>query len=62
MYVHGYSRIQKDLPVSKREFALASASVADSFGIIVADISGLFIQACLYNSNQIDGAVAVCPW
>jgi battenin len=54
VYVHGYSRIQKDLPVSKREFALAS-------GIIVADISGLFIQACLYSSNQIDGAVAVCP-
>ena len=61
VYVHGYSRINKDLPVSQREFALASASMADSFGIIVAGISGLFIQACLYRSNHIDGAIVSCP-
>lgn len=61
VYVQGYSRISKDLPVSVREFALASASVADSFGVILGDISGLMIQACIYRSNEIEGAVAVCP-
>ena len=62
VYVQGYSRISKDLPVSVREFALASASVADSFGIILGDLSGLVIQSCLYRANQIEGAVAVCPF
>lgn len=61
VYVHGYSRINKDLPVSVREFALSSASVADGFGIVLADISGLFIQSCLYDSNGISGAAVSCP-
>ena len=62
VYVHGYTRITKDLPVSVREMALATASVADSFGILLADISGLFIQSCLYRSNGIDGSVVSCPF
>lgn len=61
VYVQGYSRISRDLPVSIREFALASASVADSFGIILGDTTGLLLQACLYRANQIEGAVAICP-
>ena len=32
MYVHGYIRMNKDLPMAIREFALSTASVADSFG------------------------------
>jgi battenin len=62
VYVQGYSRISKDLPISVREFALASASVADSFGVILGDTTGLLLQACLYRANQIEGAVAVCPF
>jgi hypothetical protein len=27
----------------------------------IVSISGLFIQACLYRSNRINGAVAACP-
>jgi hypothetical protein len=51
-----------DLPESIAEFALSSASVADSFGILVADISGLYIQSCLYDVNGIQGAVVSCPF
>ena len=32
VFVHGYIRINKDLPVEQREFALSTVSVADSFG------------------------------
>ncbi len=61
VYVHGYMRINKDLPVDRREFALSTVSVADSLGIVFADMSGLFIQSCLYKSNNITGAVVSCP-
>jgi len=61
VYINGYMRINKDLPVSIREFALSSASVADSSGILLADLSGLLIQSCLYKSYKIKGAVVKCP-
>ena len=61
VYVNGYLRINSDLPKSVREFALATVSVADTIGIVVADISGLFIQSCLYKTNGIGGAVVQCP-
>lgn len=44
VYVQGFSRINLDFPVELREFAIASAGVADSLGILVADIAALFIQ------------------
>ena len=56
VYVNGYMRINKDLPLATREFALSTVSVADSLGIVFADASGLFIQSCLYRSNNISGA------
>jgi len=61
VYVQGYNRINADMPKELREFALSSASVADSVGILVADISSLFIQSCIYQRNGIDGAVVNCP-
>ena len=61
VYVNGYMRINKDLPVSLREFALSTTSAADSFGVLIADLSGLFIQSCLYKVHGIDGAVVNCP-
>ena len=44
MYVQSFSRLNLDFPVALREFAIASAGVADSLGILVADIASLFIQ------------------
>lgn len=61
VFVHGYIRINKDLPVTQREFALSTVSVADSFGIMFADIIGLFIQSCLYSANNLPGAAVTCP-
>jgi battenin len=61
VYVNGYMRINKDLPFAIREFALSTVSVADSLGIVFADISGLFIQSCLYKRNGISGSVVDCP-
>lgn len=50
-----------DMPVELKEFAVASIGVADSLGILVADILSLFIQSCIYKKNNIEGAVAGCP-
>lgn len=61
VYVNAYTRINSDIPAAQNEFALSSASVADSFGIILADVTGLFIQSCLYMSNNIPGAEVSCP-
>lgn len=48
VYVQGYSRINADFPLELREFAISSAGVADSLGILVADISSLFIQVICF--------------
>jgi len=61
VYVNAYTRINSDLPSHQKEFSLASASVADSFGIVLADIAGLFIQSCVYKANSIPGADVTCP-
>jgi len=63
VYVHGYKRICADYNqrTDQREFALAATSVAESVGIVCADFLGLFIQACLYRTNGIQGAIATCP-
>jgi len=61
VYIHGYLRICKDLPLAHREFALSATSLAECLGIVVADFFGLIVQACLYHINDIDGAVIGCP-
>ena len=61
VYVSGYQRINKDMPLSLREIALSTSSLADSCGILLADVSGLFIQACIYQHHEIDGALVKCP-
>lgn len=62
VYVHGYKRIVADVPAQYTEFALSSTSVAESLGIVMADISGLFLQSCLYRSNGLNGALVQCPF
>lgn len=61
VYVQGYSRVNLDMPAELKEFAIASVGIADSFGILVADILSLFIQSCIYRLNDIEGAVVNCP-
>ena len=61
VYVHGYNRIVRDVPKQYTEFAVASTSVAVSFGVLMADIIGLYLQSCLYRSNGLDGATVQCP-
>jgi battenin len=61
VYISGYKRICEDIVLEYREFSLAATSVAEGAGVMVADILGLVIQACIYQSNALDGAVATCP-
>ena len=61
VYIHGYLRICKDLPLRQREFALCATSVAECLGIVVADLLGLIVQACLYYVNGLEGSVMSCP-
>jgi hypothetical protein len=49
------------LPLEHREFALSATSLAESLGIVVADLLGLLIEACLYQLNGLDGAKWECP-
>eukprot|EP00554_Chaetoceros_debilis_P012763 CAMPEP_0194120850 /NCGR_PEP_ID=MMETSP0150-20130528/44668_1 /TAXON_ID=122233 /ORGANISM="Chaetoceros debilis, Strain MM31A-1" /LENGTH=506 /DNA_ID=CAMNT_0038813047 /DNA_START=55 /DNA_END=1572 /DNA_ORIENTATION=+ len=44
VYVHGYKRINADMPRHVREFALSTTSMADDLGVAFADLCGLFIQ------------------
>mmetsp|Transcript_17251 Transcript_17251/g.33874 ORF Transcript_17251/g.33874 Transcript_17251/m.33874 type:complete len:501 (+) Transcript_17251:58-1560(+) len=53
VYVHGYILISKEVQEDRREFALGSASVADTFGIILANVGGIIVQGCLYAANNI---------
>jgi len=44
------------------EFCLATVSVAESLGILVADVSALFLQACLYAVHGMSDKSSVsCP-
>jgi battenin len=62
VYVHGFARICKDLPKEHTEFALSATSVGECLGILAADITGLFVQSCLYAINGLSGAAVVCPF
>ncbi len=61
VYIHGYLRICRDLPLKHREFALSATSMAECLGIVVADLFGLLIQACLYQIHNLEGAALSCP-
>lgn len=62
VYVHGFTRICKDLPKEHVEFALSATSVGECFGIFTADVCGLFLQSCLYAMNGLPGAAVSCPF
>ena len=50
VYVNAFTLIDREVEPAYREFALTTASVADSIGIISADVTSMFLQACLYKS------------
>ena len=50
VYVNAFTLIDREVERAYREFALTTASVADSIGIISADVTSMFLQACLYKS------------
>ena len=55
LYVQTALAIDTDLPPAQREIALATASVGSPIGILLADVSGLFIQWCLFAFLGIHG-------
>jgi battenin len=61
VYVQGFSRVNTDMPIELKEFAVASVGVADSLGILVADVLSLYLQSCIYSKHGIEGAVVDCP-
>ena len=62
VYVNAFTQIAERTPPRLRELAIATASVADNVGIILGDIAGLSIQACLFQLNSIPGAVVQCAF
>jgi battenin len=63
VYVNAFTRISVDVEKgTKQELALAIVSVADSFGIMCADVFGLYLQSCIYEKHGILGAKVNCPF
>ncbi|CAE7510418.1 BTN1 [Symbiodinium natans] len=53
VYVGAFTLIAQEQPPSFVELALSAASVADTFGMIAADIMGLLIQGCVFGHLQV---------
>ncbi|GMH32514.1 hypothetical protein BSKO_00348 [Bryopsis sp. KO-2023] len=60
VYVNAFTLLSKEVEPRYVEFSLTAASLADSFGITLADLAGIFIQGCLYKTNGLSGAVYKC--
>lgn len=43
-----------------QEFSLYTASMADTAGIMLADIAGVIVQGCLFRYNGLPGADFTC--
>jgi battenin len=52
-YIGVYSLIAIEVAPELKEFSLAAASLADSLGIVLADVSGILIQKALYSYHGI---------
>jgi len=62
-YVNAFCMLTYRLPKKFHEFALFSASQANSIGIMAANICSLYIQWCLFKANSIeDQAGGSCPF
>jgi len=58
IYVHGFKLLSASQPSQFRELACSSAIVASDLGVLIGSIVGLYIQACIYARQGIDGASA----
>ena len=53
VYVGAFALIAEEVDEDKREFSLSAASIADSIGILLSNICGLWIQKGLYEYHGI---------
>jgi battenin len=60
VYVNAFTLLARHEPASTRELSLGAASVADSIGIALADITGVLLQGCLFRVNGVPGAAFKC--
>ncbi|CAG9465622.1 unnamed protein product [Pedinophyceae sp. YPF-701] len=60
VYVNAFTLMSSEVPLQYREFSLGAASLADSLGICIADIFGIFVQGCLFKANNLPGAAFSC--
>jgi MFS family permease len=56
IYVHGFKLLSASQPSNTRELACAATSLAIDVGILIGSIAGLYIQACIYARQDIEGA------
>jgi len=60
VYVNTFTLISKEVAEEKKELALSISSIGESIGTILSDITGVFIQSCLYKFNNVGGAAVSC--
>ena len=53
VYVGAFALIAEEVDEDKREFSLSAASIADSIGILLSNICGLWIQKGVYTYHGI---------
>lgn len=58
--MNSFTLVSTEVDVSLQEFALAATSVGESIGTLVADISGVLIQGCMFRMNGLPGADFKC--
>lgn len=61
VYVNAFTLIARKFPAGpRRELALTVTSLANTSGILISNVGGLFIQACLFKVHDIPGAKVAC--
>lgn len=58
VYIQAYLIVSETVKPDLREFSLAAISVADTLGILCANVFGLTIQECLYKYNNISDSAS----
>lgn len=53
VYVGAFSLIAQEQPAAYVELALSSASVADTFGMILASVLGVIVQGCIFGEMKV---------
>jgi battenin len=54
VYIGGFSLIALEVQPNMKEFSLAAASIADSIGISLANVSAIFLQKALYDYHNLN--------